>query len=77
MKTKKRRKGTGSIARLPSSSWRAIYCRRDPQTGQRVRESACFATREQALAWLATMPRPPECCPRCGQTLPVTMTAVA
>lgn len=62
---KRRRMGTGSIGQLPSTSWRAIV------TCKGVKTSACFATRAEAEAWLASMPRPPECCPRCGQTLPV------
>lgn len=49
---KRRGRGEGSIEQLPSGSWRAIVSLgTDPQTGKRIKRSATYDTKREALEW--------------------------
>lgn len=51
---KRRGRGEGEVERLPSGSYRArVTTGTDPATGRRLRESATFPTKQEALEWRA------------------------
>jgi hypothetical protein len=55
MGKKRRGRGEGEVEQLPSGHYRARVTRGiDPATGKRVRESATFPTKQEALEWRAS-----------------------
>lgn len=53
-RTRRRGRGEGEVERLPSGSYRArVTTGTDPATGKRLRESATFPTKQEALEWRA------------------------
>ena len=54
MAKKRRGRGEGEVELLPSGHYRARVTRGiDPKTGKRIRESATFPTKQEALEWRA------------------------